>query len=100
MGTSSKKVNAILWDEKYLAKWLTLLKKFCIIIKSNGDVAQLARAFGSYPECQEFESPRRYQLRGFKSLCFYVVNVKKMLAFDKKIQKFTKKRRNLKKLRE
>ena len=100
MGTSSKKVNAILWDEKYLAKWLTLLKKFCIIIKSNGDVAQLARAFGSYPECQEFESPRRYQLRGFKSLYFYVVNVKKMLAFDKKIQKFTKKRRNLKKLRE
>ena len=26
-----------------------------------GDVAQLARAHGSYPWCREFESPRRYQ---------------------------------------
>ncbi len=27
-----------------------------------GDVAQLARASGSYPAGREFESPRRYQL--------------------------------------
>ena len=28
----------------------------------NGDVAQLARASGSYPAGREFESPRRYHL--------------------------------------
>ena len=27
----------------------------------NGGVAQLARAFGSYPKCHRFESSRRYQ---------------------------------------
>ena len=27
-----------------------------------GGVAQLARAFGSYPECHVFESHRRYQI--------------------------------------
>ena len=29
--------------------------------KQYGGVAQLARAFGSYPECHVFESHRRYQ---------------------------------------
>ena len=29
-----------------------------------GGVAQLARAFGSYPECHLFESDRRYQMNG------------------------------------
>ena len=29
-----------------------------------GGVAQLARAFGSYPKCHRFESSRRYQLDG------------------------------------
>ena len=28
-----------------------------------GEVAQLARAFGSYPECQRFKSVLRYQIR-------------------------------------
>ncbi len=28
----------------------------------NGDVAQLARASGSYPAGREFESPRRYHI--------------------------------------
>lgn len=27
----------------------------------HGEVAQLVRAFGSYPKCQEFESLLRYQ---------------------------------------
>ena len=27
----------------------------------NGGIAQLARAFGSYPKCRWFESIRRYQ---------------------------------------
>ena len=29
--------------------------------EKNGDVAQLARASGSYPEGRGFDSPRRYQ---------------------------------------
>ena len=29
--------------------------------KRNGDVAQLARAFGSYPKGRGFDSLRRYQ---------------------------------------
>lgn len=29
----------------------------------NGDVAQLARAFGSYPKGRGFDSPRRYHLK-------------------------------------
>ena len=32
-----------------------------ILLTFYGDVAQLARAHGSYPWCREFESPRRYQ---------------------------------------
>ena len=31
------------------------------LICCHGDVAQLARALGSYPIGREFESPRRYQ---------------------------------------
>ena len=27
---------------------------------ANGEIAQLARAFGSYPKGREFESPSRY----------------------------------------
>ena len=29
----------------------------------NGGIAQLARAFGSYPECRRFKSHCRYQMR-------------------------------------
>ncbi len=32
--------------------------------KRNGGIAQLARAFGSYPECHLFESDCRYQTYG------------------------------------
>ena len=35
-----------------------------------GGVAQLARAFGSYPECHLFESGRRYQQNPLKTLRF------------------------------
>ena len=31
---------------------------------SHGGVAQMARAFGSYPNCRWFDSDRRYQLPG------------------------------------
>ena len=34
-----------------------------LVISSSGGVAQLARAFGSYPECHWFKSSRRYHLR-------------------------------------
>ena len=30
------------------------------ILKKNGEIAQLARAHGSYPWCRGFESPSRY----------------------------------------
>ena len=30
------------------------------ILKENGEIAQLARAHGSYPWCRGFESPSRY----------------------------------------
>ena len=36
----------------------------------NGEVAQLARALGSYPRCREFESPLRYQNRTLESAIF------------------------------
>lgn len=32
----------------------------------DGGVAQLVRAFGSYPKCRWFESDRRYQLSNVK----------------------------------
>ena len=36
--------------------------------KQYGGVAQLARAFGSYPECHVFESHRRYQNGASKNM--------------------------------
>ena len=41
-----------------------------------GGVAQLARAFGSYPECHVFESHRRYQEKAGFYLAFFVVQTK------------------------
>ena len=35
-----------------------------------GGIAQLARAFGSYPKCHVFESHCRYQRKAFKIWCF------------------------------
>ena len=35
-----------------------------------GGVAQLARACGSYPQCQEFESPLRYVWEAFAGFPF------------------------------
>ena len=46
----------------FLKKRLQKIKLFAIIILFYGDVAQLARAHGSYPWCREFESPRRYHI--------------------------------------
>ena len=34
-----------------------------LVISSIGGIAQLARAFGSYPECPRFKSRCRYHLR-------------------------------------
>ena len=34
-----------------------------------GGVAQLARAFGSYPDGQRFESTRRYHIQGTQFVC-------------------------------
>ena len=46
-------------------KCLTSEQTYCIILNvaNNGEVAQLARASGSYPAGQEFESPLRHQKR-------------------------------------
>ena len=41
---------------------LTFGSMYCIIPKSYGGVAQLARAFGSYPKGQWFESTHRHQI--------------------------------------
>ena len=43
---------------------LQLISIYGILLATvqNGDVAQLARASGSYPEGRGFESPRRYQI--------------------------------------
>ena len=42
----------------------------------HGSIAQLARAFGSYPECHRFESYlshiRRQTLQGSVFLCFWL----------------------------
>ena len=61
---------------KYLFLLFLLTKKgYAIIIISvtaNGEVAQLARAFGSYPKGHVFESHRRYQSfrKWLKIRCF------------------------------
>ena len=46
-----------------IKKCLTSDILYCIILNvaNNGEVAQLARASGSYPAGQEFESPLRHQ---------------------------------------
>lgn len=47
-----------------MTKVLSKISNYVIIILLDffGDVAQLARAPGSYPVGREFESPRRYQI--------------------------------------
>jgi hypothetical protein len=35
---------------------------FLILFSSHGEIAQLARASGSYPAGREFESPSRYHM--------------------------------------
>ena len=37
-----------------------------------GEIAQLARAHGSYPWCRGFESPSRYLTKGLKIQCYWV----------------------------
>ena len=39
----------------------------------RGGVAQLARAFGSYPECQRFKSVRRYSQNSQRCGFFFIV---------------------------
>ena len=47
-----------------------------------GGVAQLARAFGSYPECHWFESNRRYHIKHSASAgCFFYCTLLHYLAF-------------------
>ena len=40
--------------------------------KYYGEVAQLARAHGSYPWCRGFESPSRYLTKGLKIQFYWV----------------------------
>ena len=37
-----------------------------------GEIAQLARAHGSYPWCRGFESPSRYLTKGLKIQFYWV----------------------------
>ena len=65
-------------DINYLFLLFLLTKKgYAIIIISvtaNGEVAQLARAFGSYPKGHVFESHLRYQEKTVDiHLLFFVV---------------------------
>ena len=41
------------------------------ILKENGEIAQLARAHGSYPWCRGFKSLSRYYLRSGSRRCFH-----------------------------
>ena len=39
-----------------------------------GEIAQLARARGSYPRCRGFESPSRYEKSNLRSAdCFFAI---------------------------
>ena len=40
--------------------------------KEYGEIAQLARAHGSYPWCRGFESPSRYLTKGLKIQFYWV----------------------------
>ena len=46
---------------KLLILFINLILLLSTLSELNGGVAQLVRAFGSYPKCRGFESPRRYQ---------------------------------------
>ncbi len=43
---------------------------FWYIYLRCGEVAQLARARGSYPRCREFESPPRYEMKSPEAIGF------------------------------
>ena len=43
-----------------------------MLILFYGDVAQLARAFGSYPECHRFDSCHRYQSDYLKVVAIFM----------------------------
>ena len=45
---------------------------FASFTYTYGGVAQLARAFGSYPECREFESPRRHHQKCTRKGAFFL----------------------------
>ena len=54
-------------DSIFYKKMLTIhdqvcYSKSCLVEERYGGVAQLARACGSYPQCQEFKSLRRHQI--------------------------------------
>ena len=52
---------------------------FLVLFSSHGEIAQLARASGSYPAGREFESPLRYQNKKYisnKGIYFFLFNYK------------------------
>ena len=49
------------WNLLTNSRFLSILIFACLIWLFYGGVAQLARAFGSYPKCHRFKSSRRYQ---------------------------------------
>ena len=57
---NSNKNNHIILDKRHknLYNLIRVTKK---AYNNNGEIAQLARATGSYPVGREFESPSRYQ---------------------------------------
>ena len=45
---------------------------------SYGEIAQLARACGSYPQCRGFESPSRYYLMRRKTFRLFFIHIRRI----------------------
>ena len=73
-------MNCIYIISKNNQKVLQKKNKFVIMyLLSYGDVAQLARAHGSYPWCRGFKSLRRYHKEiysDFDSSSFFILKIK------------------------
>ena len=59
------------WNLLTNSRFLSILIFACLIWLFYGGVAQLARAFGSYPKCHRFESSYRYHSEGKKGVSFF-----------------------------
>ena len=66
---AGKKKNFRIFSKKLLTKrgMLDIIIKHCSSATNKyGGIAQLARAFGSYPKCHRFKSSYRYHITEFR----------------------------------